>query len=112
MFSLVNGIPKRSAISVKYDTLGLRVKAPGDLTEMELDEALDALVSRAQSQETSALRQLETIGVTLHKFSVSSVKECLTLTDEMTNSSDKLKDVIRDYFDGKVLFDIDYKQQV
>ncbi|OAD60032.1 ATP-dependent DNA helicase Q4 [Eufriesea mexicana] len=107
----VNGIPKRSVISVKYDTLGLRVKAPGDLTEMEQDEALDALFSRAQSQETSALRQLETIGITLHKFSVPSVKECLTLTDEMTNNSDKLKDVVRDYFDGKVLFDIDCKQQ-
>ncbi|XP_050590348.1 ATP-dependent DNA helicase Q4 isoform X3 [Bombus affinis] len=107
----VNGVPKRSAISVRYDKLGLRVKAPGDLTEVELDEALDALVSRAQSQETSSLQQLETISVMLHKFSVPSVEECLILNDEMINKSDQLKDVIRNYFEGKVLLDIDLTQQ-
>lgn len=111
-FFLVNGVPKRSAISVRYDKLGLRVKAPGDLTEVELDEALDALVSRAQSQETSSLQQLETISVMLHKFSVPSVEECLILNDEMINKSDQLKDVIRNYFEGKVLLDIDLTQQV
>ncbi|XP_043523721.1 ATP-dependent DNA helicase Q4 isoform X2 [Frieseomelitta varia] len=108
----VNGVSKRSAISVKYEKLGLRVKAPGDLTETELDEALDALVSRAQSQETSALQQLETISTTLQKFSVPSVQQCLTLNDEMINKSDQLKDVIRNYFDGKILLDIDLKQNV
>ncbi|CAD1474602.1 unnamed protein product, partial [Heterotrigona itama] len=107
----VNGVSKRSAISVKYEKLGLRVKAPGDLTETELDEALDALVSRAQSQETSALQQLETISTVLQKFSVSSVQQCLTLNDEMINKSNQLKDVIRSYFDGKILLDIDLKQQ-
>lgn len=95
---------------MKYEKLGLRVKAPGDLTETELDEALDALVSRAQSQETSALQQLETISTTLQKFSVSSVQQCLTLNDEMINKSNQLKDVIRNYFDGKILLDIDLKQ--
>lgn len=108
----VNGVSKRSAISVKYEKLGLRVKAPGDLTETELDEALDALVSRAQSQEISALQQLETISTTLQKFSVPSVQQCLTLNDEIINKSDQLKDVIRNYFDGKILLDIDLKQTV
>ncbi|KOX78422.1 ATP-dependent DNA helicase Q4 [Melipona quadrifasciata] len=108
----VNGVSKRSAISVKYEKLGLRVKAPGDLTETELDEALDALVSRTQSQETSALQQLETISTTLQKFSVPSVQQCQTLNDEIINKSDQLKDVIRNYFDGKILLDIDLKQTV
>lgn len=88
------------------------MKAPGDLTEDELDEALDALFSRTQSQEISALQQLETINATLHKFSMQSVTQCLTSTDEMINKSDQLKDDIRSYFNGKVLFDIDPKQQV
>ncbi|XP_076681340.1 recQ4 helicase [Andrena cerasifolii] len=109
----VNGASKRSAISVKYDKLGLRVKAPGDLTDVELDEALDALVSRAQSQETSALQQLETIGVTLHKFSTPAVTGCLMLNEEMESKSDELKTVIRRYFQGEgVLIDIDWKQHM
>ncbi|CAL7933550.1 unnamed protein product [Xylocopa violacea] len=107
----VNGTSKRSAISVRYDKLGLRVKAPGDLTDVELDEALDAIVSRVQSQENSALQQLETIGATLHKFSTPTVKECLTLNDEVTDRSNQLKDIIRKYFAGEVLLDINLKQQ-
>ncbi|XP_076286804.1 recQ4 helicase [Lasioglossum baleicum] len=106
----VNGASKRSSLSVRYDTLGLRVRAPGDLTEEELDEALDALVSRAQFQETSALQQLETIGVTLHKFSTPSVIHCTTMNEETTNKSEELKGVIRKYFAGEVLLDIDLKQ--
>ncbi|XP_076623140.1 recQ4 helicase isoform X2 [Colletes latitarsis] len=108
----VNGSSKRSAISVKYDTLGLRVRAPGDLTENELDEALDALFSRAQSQETSAIQQLETISLTLHKFSMKSVTECLITNADITEKSDQLKNVIRRYFAGEVLLDIDLKQQM
>ncbi|XP_076225557.1 recQ4 helicase [Nomia melanderi] len=108
----VNGMPKRSSISVRYDRLGLRVKAPGDLTEEELDEALDALYGRAQSQETSAIQQLETINATLHKFSMPSVNHCLVTNEEMTNKSDELKNVIRKYFDGEAIIDKDWKQQM
>lgn len=88
------------------------MKAPGDLTEEELDEALDALYGRAQSQETSAVQQLETISVTLHKFSVPSVTQCLITNEEMTNKSDELKNVIRKYFGGEVIIDKDSRQQV
>lgn len=80
--------------------------------DAELDEALDALVSRAQNQETSALQQLETIGVTVHNFSVPSVRQCQNLHDELTSKSDELKAVIRKYFKGEVLLDIDHKRQV
>ncbi|XP_017794163.1 PREDICTED: ATP-dependent DNA helicase Q4 [Habropoda laboriosa] len=107
----VNGTSKRSAISVRYDQLGFRVQAPGDLTDEELDEALDALHKRTQDQEIAALQQLETIGVTLHKFGATTVKQCLTLNDEMTNKSDQLKDDIRSYFTGKILLDMDSKRQ-
>ncbi|XP_011866489.1 PREDICTED: ATP-dependent DNA helicase Q4 [Vollenhovia emeryi] len=93
----VDGRMKRSAISVKYDKLGLRVKAPGDLTDIELDEALDALIARTQSQESSSLQQLELLSSALNKVSVSSVKDCLTL-DDITKRSEELKDTIREYF--------------
>lgn len=65
-----------------------------------------------QSQESSALQQLETIGVILHKFSISSINECLIMNDNITNNSNRLKDVIRSYFDGEVLLDIDFNKQV
>ncbi|KAK2586565.1 hypothetical protein KPH14_011449 [Odynerus spinipes] len=94
----VNGKPKRSAISVRYDTLGLRVKARGDLTDVELDEALELLVSRTQSQETSSLQQLELITSTLNKYSMSTINQCLVVSEEMTNNSKELKNVIRSYF--------------
>ncbi|KAF7394636.1 hypothetical protein HZH66_007810 [Vespula vulgaris] len=94
----VNGKSKRSAISVRYDTLGLRVKAQGDLTDAELDEALDVLVSRTQSQEISSLQQLESISMSLQKFSVPVINQCSTISEEIINKSEGLKNTIRNYF--------------
>ncbi|KAG8038272.1 hypothetical protein G9C98_006599 [Cotesia typhae] len=94
----VNGKPKRSSISVRYDTLGLRVRAPGDLTDAELDEALDTLASRAQSQETSSLQQLEIIHAVMNKYSCQRVKDCEELNDDNIYKSNQLKNVIRQYF--------------
>lgn len=111
-FLSVNGTSKRSNISVRYDMLGFRVKAPGDLTDEELDEALETLVDRARFQESAALQQLETISATLHRLSTPSVKKCLELNDEVINKSNELKDIIRNYFEGKVLVDVDSIQQV
>nr|XP_012232779.1 PREDICTED: ATP-dependent DNA helicase Q4 [Linepithema humile] len=93
-----NGKAKRSAISVHYDKLGLRVKAPGDLTDVELDEALDALIARTQSQESLRLQQLESISCALSKISTSSIKHCSILNDDVTRRSEELKSVIREYF--------------
>lgn len=81
-----------------YDKLGLRVKAPGDLTDAELDEALDALIARTRSQESSCLRQLEIISSALNKISVPSIEHCSTLNDDVTRRSEELKGIIREYF--------------
>lgn len=78
--------------------MGLRVKAQGDLTEAELDEALDVLVSRTQSQEVSSLRQLDSINMSLQKFSVPIIDQCSTMSDEIINKSEELKNTIRNYF--------------
>ncbi|XP_077280539.1 recQ4 helicase [Temnothorax americanus] len=105
------GKMKRSAISVKYDKLGLRVKAPGDLTDVELDEALDALIARTQSQESSCLQQLELISSALDKISVSSIKHCSVLDDDITKRSEELKDTIREYFQSDSLNNLDINFQ-
>lgn len=92
------GSLKRSPISVHYDKLGLRVRAPGDLTDNELDEALDALIARTQSQESSCLQQLEIIFSVLNKVGVSSIEHCSVLNDNVMKRSEELKSTIRDYF--------------
>ncbi|XP_070166278.1 ATP-dependent DNA helicase Q4 [Polyergus mexicanus] len=93
-----DGKTKRSAISVQYDKLGLRVKAPGDLTDTELDEALDALIDRTRSQESSCLQQLELISLAFDKISVPTIKDCSILDDDVMKRSEELKNIIREYF--------------
>lgn len=108
-----DGRMKRSFISVHYDKLGLRVKAPGDLSDIELDEALDALIARTQAQEFSCLRQLETISIALNDSSVPSIKYCSVLDDDVTKRSENLKDTIRRYFQSNTpLDDVDVSFQV
>lgn len=97
-WTMVDGKSKRSAISVKYETLGLRVRAPGDLNDTELDEALEALYERTQSQQDSGLKQLEAIHAALNKFSYNSVKDCVKLSNDNLEKSEFLKDIIREYF--------------
>jgi len=94
----VDGKKKRSAISVEYHKLGLRMKAPGDLSDIELDEALDTLITRTQSQESFCLQQLEFTSSAFNKISVSSIKHCLVLDDNIMKKSEELKDTIREYF--------------
>ncbi|XP_011636135.2 LOW QUALITY PROTEIN: ATP-dependent DNA helicase Q4 [Pogonomyrmex barbatus] len=103
----IDGRMKRSAISVQYDKLGLRVKAPGDLTDSELDEALDALIARTQCQESSCLQQLELISSALNKISMSSIKNCSVLNDDIMKKSEELKGIIRQYFQSDSLNDFD-----
>ncbi|XP_046604660.1 ATP-dependent DNA helicase Q4 isoform X1 [Neodiprion virginianus] len=92
---------KRSAISVTFDTLGFRVKAPGDLSNAELDEALDALADRAMNQQRTSLCQLESIYSALTEVGVDSVRQCQELTEELTIKSDTLKTTIRSYFQSE-----------
>lgn len=93
-----DGRTKRSAISVHYDKLGLRVRAPGDLTDTELDEALDALIERTRAQESSCLQQLELISSTLNNISMPSIRHCSVWDENVTKKSEELKDIIREYF--------------
>lgn len=98
LFFTADGKTKRSAISVRYDKLGLRVKAPGDLTDAELDEALDELIARTRSQETSCLQQLKLVSSTFNRISVPTIEYCSTLNDDVLKRSEELKNIIREYF--------------
>lgn len=57
-WTTVNGRPKRSSISVEFSELGFRIRAPGDLTDDELDSTLDLLYTRVQGQEKTQLVQV------------------------------------------------------
>lgn len=57
-WATVNGMPKRSTISVDFNDLGFRIRAPGDLSDEELDSTLDMLYSRVKNQEKTQLMQV------------------------------------------------------
>ncbi|XP_053606237.1 ATP-dependent DNA helicase Q4 [Plodia interpunctella] len=92
------GLSKRSLLKVEFSTLGLRIKAPGDLNPVELDAILDDLHKLVVSQERSMLYQLEEINAalsTLGNYSLDSVD----LSDELLlQKSNALKIIIKNYF--------------
>lgn len=55
---IVNGQSKRSPMNVSFYDLGFRIKAPGDFTAEEIDEALDVLYNRSVQQEKTQLIQV------------------------------------------------------
>lgn len=57
-WTTVNGAKKRSSITVSFSDLGFRIRAPGDLSNEELDTALDSLQMRTSSQEKAQLVQV------------------------------------------------------
>lgn len=89
---------KRTPISVTFDTLGFRVRAPGDLSNTELDYALEALTERTSYQQKNSLCQLEAIHSALNQVALDSVRKCRELDDNVIEKSDTLKTTIRAYF--------------
>lgn len=57
-WTTVNSAPKRSTMTVSFSDLGFRIRSPGDLTDEELDMALDSLEKRTSSQEKAQLVQV------------------------------------------------------
>ncbi|XP_077297711.1 recQ4 helicase [Arctopsyche grandis] len=91
---------KRSLLRVEFNTLGFRVKAPGDLDSSELDVALDSLYERTQLQEKTMLYQLRKVSKTLLDVSFKNIYECcdLNLESSYIERSNVLKCQIREYF--------------
>lgn len=95
-----NGFPKKTLLRVEFNTLGFRVKSPGDLSSSELDAALDSLYERTQLQEKTMLHQLQQVSKALFSVSFASIFQCSTQKDEKAyvEKSNSLKDTIRSYF--------------
>lgn len=98
----VNGRPKRSTISVQFFELGFRVRAPGDLSDEELDQTLDLLHQRSTSQEKTQLLQLQATFEALQSVAFNSYLPA-TQANCSPEPSEKLKKIIRDYFQSDTL---------
>ena len=70
MFRCLNEGPdggQRSSVMVDFHTLGYHFRSPGDMTDEELDEAVDFLMNRIESQEKTELYHLENFHETLER---------------------------------------------
>ncbi|XP_055608011.1 ATP-dependent DNA helicase Q4 isoform X2 [Uranotaenia lowii] len=100
-WTVENNVRKRSPITVVFYDLGFRIRAPGDLSDDELDSNLDSLYARVTSQEKAQLIQLQCVfdalsSVAFQTYVPVSGAEC------PRGPSDKLKKVVRDYFQTNV----------
>lgn len=64
-WTTVSGTSRRSLLSTSFSDLGFRIRSPGDLTDDELDSALDTLAKRTSSQESTQLAQVIFIALRL-----------------------------------------------
>uniref|UniRef100_A0A182N8C4 ATP-dependent DNA helicase Q4 n=1 Tax=Anopheles dirus TaxID=7168 RepID=A0A182N8C4_9DIPT len=96
-WTMVNNVRKRSPLSVNFTDLGFRVRAPGDLSDDELDRTLDALYERVTHQERTQLSQLQYISQALNSVCFNSIGP-VCREDCPTGPSDKLKTIVREYF--------------
>ncbi|ENN79822.1 hypothetical protein YQE_03645, partial [Dendroctonus ponderosae] len=92
----VNNQPKRSSLTVQFGNLGFRMLAPGNLSDEQLDEALDNLHGLVLRQESKALRQLHAVHKLLAEVAERSYKTCITVSEEKS----PLKEKIREYFNS------------
>ncbi|XP_060653687.1 ATP-dependent DNA helicase Q4 [Drosophila nasuta] len=93
----INGYPKRSPITVSFFDLGFRIKAPGDFSEAEIDNALDTLYSRSVKQERTQLIQLQYVAHGLSAVAYNMCVHCCS-ADFPQDRSTQLKGIVRNYF--------------
>uniref|UniRef100_A0A1B0C865 DNA 3'-5' helicase n=1 Tax=Lutzomyia longipalpis TaxID=7200 RepID=A0A1B0C865_LUTLO len=94
----MNNQPRRTTISVQFDDIGFRIRAPGNFTDEQMDNTLEMLVNRLQS-----------IFEGLNSVVVPTVD--LVLREEMAESSEKLKRIIREYFEKTQVGKIDVTEE-
>lgn len=111
LYLLVNGYPKRSPISVNFFDLGFRIKAPGDFTEAEIDDALDTLYTRSVMQERTQLIQLQYVAHGLSAVAYSSCGQCCSV-DFPQDRCAQLKGIVRNYFRNDYPQDLELEIEV
>ncbi|XP_026499116.2 ATP-dependent DNA helicase Q4 [Vanessa tameamea] len=93
-----DGISKRSYLKVEFNTLGFRLKAPGDLSASELDSVLDELHETVHTQEKVMLCQLEEINRVFYQLRNISCDKIYFTEEALKEKSDELKLIINNYF--------------
>ncbi|XP_033755742.1 ATP-dependent DNA helicase Q4-like [Pecten maximus] len=93
--------PVRSGVLVEFSDLAFHFRSPGDLEDEEMDDVLQFLHDRVQTQEKTELQQLKYLHNTLRSVSHKNYWMC---SDEFDKRKDeKLKVVIVDYFQEQTL---------
>lgn len=93
-----DGMTKRSHLKVEFNTLGFRIKAPGDLMASELDNVLDEIHEIVDNQEKVMLYQLEEINKTFSKLGNHSFHQIVFTEEFLQEKSNELKSIINGYF--------------
>ncbi|XP_067009725.2 ATP-dependent DNA helicase Q4 [Anabrus simplex] len=104
----VNDKWRRTGLIVEFSCLGFRVQAPGNLQPAELDEALDSLHERVKYQEKTSHQNLQAVFNAFTSVAFSTCSDCLDDVD--LDRSERLKVVIREYFQHETL-DIEVETQ-
>lgn len=99
----VNNQPKRSTLNVQFNNLGFRLLAPGNLTDSQLDEALDSLYEHVVLQEKTSVKQLYALSYAVTAAVELSYIKCLK--DEVSEKETNLKRCIREYFSDAAALD-------
>ena len=69
---------KKSGVVVEFSTLCYHLRSPGDMSPDELDEVVDFLMERIETQEKTELFHLENFHRTLERYrNISSTSETL-----------------------------------
>lgn len=83
---------------MEFSNLGFRLLSPGNLSDSDLDEALDELHERVKEQQRTSLLQLHAVHTAIRSVATQTYKSCIT--DKSSENEDKLKTKIRDYFES------------
>ena len=59
---------KKSGVIVEFSTLSYHMRSPGDMSPDELDEVVDFLMERIETQEKTELFHLENFHKTLERY--------------------------------------------
>lgn len=98
-------------MTVVFSDLGFRMRSPGNLSDEQLNAALDRLYNRVHNQEKNELIQLQSIFDALSKVASSTYISCSSKKTS-TDSSDILKTYIRGYFKNKISLDVEINNEV
>lgn len=103
---------KRSGVTVEFTDLSFHMEARGDLSDDELDQLLDALFKRTQTQEQNQLRQLYYIYHLAHTLSHNSIILCCDSVD--MDRCTKLQEELGKYFsrEGKNLSEVQLEEKL